>query len=636
MEEEKQTNTIYVGIEDEIMDIIDRIKQAEEKTVTLIIPKEAVIFQDITNLKILQKRSEEMGKDVSISKAGSMDIFPHAHPAAAPVAKTQPTPPRMHHAEPKRISDMVRKSDTVDLRALERDRMEKEQEQKPAQEQELAPAVPTQAARIEEMEAAYNASLQASAPVSAPEPAPLSSLRQAAAAQKEAEKDEVFWEDLAESKLATATDRNERMEGLFDDKSRLNPKSEQTKDFDFSYPLGKKKKKKLSLLPTLSARFFAVFILICIFTASLSLFFILPKADIAIALKQEEVQGDFDFVADEKLKDIDVEAGEIPTAKTEISSTKTSTYATTSKKHVSEKATGEITILNECSTGNQVLVAGTRFLSKDGSKIFKIEETATIPGFTKPEADTVPGSKVVRVSAAETGETYNVAATTFTIPAYQEKGDWRYSCLYARSDKAMTGGSDKEVNYLSQADYDKAKTELTKAVQDENKTKVSEQKSEELVLLNDTAEEGTVEIKSSVEVNAVADNFEMTATVRKPVLSLTKADLETLLKDKIAKLNTFKNAQPVESSLTYEIGDIVNKDQKISLQVSATEKFAFDLDLDQIKRDIAGKNKEELNQYFAKMSGIKSVSVNLWPFWVSKVPEAADKVNITLDIEGGV
>jgi hypothetical protein len=41
-----------------------------------------------------------------------------------------------------------------------------------------------------------------------------------------------------------------------------------------------------------------------------------------------------------------------------------------------------------------------------------------------------------------------------------------------------------------------------------------------------------------------------------------------------------------------------------------------------------GKNKQELNDYFTAMNGIKSVSVNLWPFWVSKVPGSVNKINI--------
>ncbi|MFA7169780.1 MAG: hypothetical protein WC178_02910 [Candidatus Paceibacterota bacterium] len=629
MEEEKQTKIIYVNTDSEITEIVDLIKDVPQKIITLIIPKEAAIFQDITNLKILQKKSEEIGKKISISKTEEKNIqgkLVSGMDLQNITKKTQIPKMSSHITQrTKRVSDMVQKNETVDLRQIS---LEKEKKGKLAPLQNLKDEIL--------IKTSHEDSFLQDNPISGYLDDSQKERNSVEIPKTVEEKEEFFWEDLSENKLIENEDRKEKVNELFDERGRLEPENDRVDDFDFAYTSNKKKRKKFSILPTISARFFTLFILICIFTASLSLFFILPKADVSVALKKEDVSGDFTFTANEDIYDIDVDAGQLPAIRTEISSEKTQTFTASSKKRVSEKASGEITILNECSTGAQVLVAGTRFLSKSDGKIFKIEETVTIPGFTKPEADTVPGQKVAKVVAAEAGETYNIEAGTFTIPAYQEKGDWRYSCLYARSDVAMAGGSDKEVTYISQAEYDKAGEALSTLVREENDIKVSEQKSEDLLFLNNTNEEGEVTITSSSKVDEIADSFEMTANIKKSVLSITRGDLESLLKTKVAKLNNFENAKEMDGSLLYEMGDIIEKDKQISFNISATESFVFNLEQDQIKEGVAGKNKEELNEYFAKMSGVKSVSVNLWPFWVNRVPENLDKINITLDIGDSV
>lgn len=627
MEENKQNGTIYISAQEEITEIIDRIKNAPQRTVTLVVPKEAALFQDITNLKILQKKAEQIGKDISISRAGEDGTLMKAASASkAPAISMDMNgmikKPSSGAGGIKRISDMVQKKETVDLRKINLAKKIEEEEKAYETPEPLEYEHPRETEYAEEKipirESSYDyTKKEAESSATAPLP-------------KQEEREELFWEDLAENKIAEREQREEKIEGLFEGHRRVVPPREENNTFENPYNT-KKKKKKHSVLPTISARFFAFFILICVLTASLCLFFILPKAEIAIALKSEEVEGDFSFIANEKIFNINEESGEIPAAKTDITSEKKQTFATTSKKRVTEKATGEITILNECSTGAQVLVAGTRFLSKTDGKIFKIEETATVPGFTKPEADIVPGQKTVRAVAAEAGEAYNISVSNFTIPAYQEKGDWRYSCLYARSDKAMSGGMDKEVAYVSQADYDKAKETLTTILKQENKIKIEEQKDEQLIFLNDASDEGTVTEASSVKVGDIADSFEMSATIKKSVLSVTKTDLEALLKKKIAELSTFENAKAQDETLAYTLGDILKKDNAIRLNVSARENFAFELDKDKIREEIAGKNREELNTYFSKMDGIKSVSVNLWPFWVSNVPESHGKIEINFE-----
>jgi hypothetical protein len=632
MEDEKKQSTVYVGENDEILEVVDKIKDIHGDSVTLVIPDKAAILQDVTNLKILQRKAEQMGKEISISKSGIAGFSPEF--SASSKRKRIQLSQLQKHGKMERsaggirpMSDMVKKGETVDLRNLKR----KEGSETENHENKFFPDGYVREKYFSE-EALKREEDESDA---------LLSLKEEAAtkngAEKEAypiinkaeeQKDEIYWRNLAEKKMAEMGEESEKFEGIFDEHGRLDPESD-TKTFDFSYPENNNKhnKKKSSVLPTISSGVFAIFILLCVSTAAIALYFILPKADIGIALKEEKVSGNFNLILEDGIADIDADAGKIPVKIVEVASEQTKAFVTTSKKHVTEKARGKIIIYNECSTGPQTLVAGTRFLSQDG-KVFKIEEAANVAGFTKPEDEIVPGKEIVSVVAEEAGESYNIAATSFTIPKLQELGSWKYSCLYARSEDAMAGGMDKEVAYVSQSDYDNAKATLLAAVQKENEEKVSSKKSDTEIYFSDSADAGTSEAKSSVEVGGLGESFSLTVSVKKQMFSVSKKDMENILGKKILALNTFENAQPIEGSLVYEAGSLIKKDGKFSVDVSASQSFAFKMDQNKVKAEIAGKSKEELNSYFGNMSGIKSVSVNFWPFWVNKVPENADKINL--------
>jgi len=57
---------IFVEIDDEITQIYDRIKTVGVKHVYLVVPKRAIIFQSVVNLRILERKAEDSGKKISI------------------------------------------------------------------------------------------------------------------------------------------------------------------------------------------------------------------------------------------------------------------------------------------------------------------------------------------------------------------------------------------------------------------------------------------------------------------------------------------------------------------------------------------------------------------------------------------
>ena len=125
-------------------------------------------------------------------------------------------------------------------------------------------------------------------------------------------------------------------------------------------------------------------------------------------------------------------------------------------------ARGVVTIYNFYSEEEQPLVATTRLLTPDG-KLFRLEESVVVPGFTKDEkGNVVPGKVEARVKADKPGSQYNLSAgTAFTIPGFQ--GSPKYQKFTAENTKPFVGGSDESegtVTVVSREDIQKAEEEV--------------------------------------------------------------------------------------------------------------------------------------------------------------------------------
>lgn len=55
---------IYVDIDDEISEIFDKIRPVAAKDVYIVVPKRAILFQSVVNLKILKRKAEDEGKKI--------------------------------------------------------------------------------------------------------------------------------------------------------------------------------------------------------------------------------------------------------------------------------------------------------------------------------------------------------------------------------------------------------------------------------------------------------------------------------------------------------------------------------------------------------------------------------------------
>ena len=582
MENGKQ-KIIHLNADDEIDFIIDKIQKCEAEEITLIIPENAVILQNLMNLKVLRMNAKEFEKNISIVTVDDSEYFKTGDKI---------------ESQSNSIKDLIEESDKE-----EKDDDENLESKKPESRVKMRDI-------IKRKENNVNIDIDTDADTVN------NAVREI---RKEREEKLLQQEDFNQDEIQNTGDNKNTNIGKENN-------SEKSK---------KQKKRKIKLLPSLSSKFFIGFIVICLVTTLAILGFVLPKSDIVITLKTEALTYDFEFIADELIDKIDSVSNKIPSEKIDITNEESDRILATGKKHVTENAIGKITIYNECSTSAKPLAINTRFLSKEG-KIFRIKKSVMIAGFTKPEDKTIPGSIVAEVVADKPGESYNIGKTSFTIPGLQEINSWKYECLYARSENSMSGGIDKDVLYFSDSDYLTAKENLTKIVKEKNEKEFADKVSDEYVLLEYLEQSEDVKIGDDVKVGDIVDDFQITVSVKTAALLVAKNDLDDLINEKIS-FNLNNGIELVEGSRKYEIGE-VNKDEnkKISIPVSVTQDSIAKIDVNKIKNEITGKNELELRKYFINIKGIKATDVGFWPFWVKKIPSSSDKINIAIDINNSI
>ncbi len=615
--------TIYLEADEQVAFIIDRLRESEAREITLVIPKRAVFFQSIVNLKLLKEQAEKLRKNIAVVTTDEIGKSMAAKAGLAVHRRLEPPEELLEEREIEKVGNADEKNKEENFNE---DKREAEAKNNETYKNKLSVSVggirPKKEDNIVHLE----------------------NLKENAEITKD-KINEIKNEEIGD--LSQDNNDNERQikqVKMFDiikkendldlggnDEPSFNHTASQISEEDFDlFPGVSKKRRAISLLPSLSARFFIIFVVVCLAVSAVTAFFVLPEAEITISLKTESATGNFEFTVDKDIIRPDFQSNGLPANTVEVISKESSEFLATGVKQLSEKASGTITIYNEYSTGSQSLMATTRFLSKE-DKIFRIKERVVVPGFTKPEDEIIPGAVEVEVFAEEAGEEYNIEPTSFTIPAYKENGDPRYFSIYARSVAAMEGGLVKEVTVITEADISKARKALLESLKEKNSLGIENEVGEENKIISGSQEDKVAEVALSNEVGEQVEKAVITLSVSSKALVVKKTDIDSLVDWNFnAKLS--EEMKAVSDFRKIEYGDsYTGDDQEIIFPVYAEQKAVREVDINQIKRDIAGKNEQELRDFFSEAEGINSVDVNFWPFWVKNVPQSVKKIKVGVD-----
>lgn len=362
------------------------------------------------------------------------------------------------------------------------------------------------------------------------------------------------------------------------------------------------------------------------------LYVTLPKAEINIALRKIRIDANIPVAVSKNISSSNFVSGAIPGEYFLLAKSGSKTFSTEGiKKEVSLQSRGFITIYNAYSAAPQRLVAQTRFEAKDG-KIFRLREPIIVPGAKIVSGKLTPSSVKAEVVADAAGAEYNIGPSYFTIPGFKESP--KYAGFYAKSTQEMASGKIGLASVINQEELAKAKTNLQEQLVEEMKkdTLSALKDSSDFKLIAGASSAKIDEFQSSVSAGSFADSFTVSMKVTWQALFFREQDIRMLvgnfISSKYPELGTFKFG----GNIVYPQANKADfKKGELFFTLKVNEENALGADISNLKKELAGRNENEIRLLISNKLFVNSATISLWPFWVNRAPTNLNRVNIIID-----
>jgi len=591
---------IYINANEEITSVIDKLIRTKEEELFLVIPEGAVISQSLVNLKLLKREADNLRKKVTIVSQDS---------AVQRLAKK--TGFSVSESLPEQLDEhLERPEDAILQEQVTPDEFKKFlKEEKKSSSLRMSDIIKS----------------------GAPPPGKLTTKKIEDISEKSADLLLEHREET-ESKILGKQQIFEKEESI-PIKENFEIKSYKQEDIakkPLVYPAENQEKSReaISTVSSFPKKIFGIFIISAIIIAGVIFYLVLPKADVSITAKREQIPFDFKVLADKNLSQIDAASNKIPAQLVKLEERDSQEFLATGRRQLNEKAKGTITVYNAYSSSPQALVETTRFLSQDG-KIFRLTKTIRIPGAKIEEGKILASFLDVDVEADQPGAAYNIGPSNFSIPGFQDSP--KYAGFYGKSKGSMSGGSTENVKVVTQDDFDNAKSKISESLNQKIQTDLAAQISSDLKVLEGATETKITEIKPSVDVGGKAEKFMLSITSLATVLVFKEADVYSLLQGSLSD-NLDGNKEMVNQiSFNYKDMKIDIDKGQMSFGVAGSQEIIWKVNQEEIKKLIAGKQQSEVRQILSGRQEIKEAQFSLWPFWAKSIPKQIDKINIIID-----
>mgnify|MGYP001577910712 CR=1 FL=1 len=354
---------------------------------------------------------------------------------------------------------------------------------------------------------------------------------------------------------------------------------------------------------------------------------ILPKAEIKITTKKTNWDYINPIIAGKNITKPDIIQKQIPAEVFSVKKNGTFSFPATGKKYIERKATGKIVIYNSFSSAPQKLVAGTRFSAPDG-KIFRLNETITVPGATIVDGKIAPSSIKTSIGADKAGTEYNIGPISrFTIPGFQ--GTPKYEGFYAQSKDVMKGGFVGESAFPTETDIKNAKEKSLANIKEYIKSYISLQMPADFKTIEGNSQFNVLKQEVNSEVDEKG-SFTVFTDAEQLNLVFKESDALDLIEE-TAKSALGPNFRIKDYKMDYGFAKVDLKGGQISFAVDFRGVLEEPFDVAPFKQKILGEKEENLKNLISSFPNVQKATISFWPFWVKTVPDDIDKVSIKID-----
>lgn len=316
--------------------------------------------------------------------------------------------------------------------------------------------------------------------------------------------------------------------------------------------------------------------------------------------------------------------GALPYQVITVQKVATQSIASSGTKAVNSFASGVITIYNT-QTQAQRLITNTRFATTAGL-IFRIHSAVTVPGGTPSK----PGSIAVTVYADQSGSSYNVAPSSFTIPGFA--GTSQASRVYARSSAAMAGGASGNIPLVEASLEAKTRTALIAALAPDLIKDIQEQIPSGYLLVPGAATTtyqalasaspsttGMVEVKEQGIVTAIIfSNAALAKSIASSIAGLEYQGEPLTLSSTNDLMFTATNGIPHQEVTSF------------SFTLAGTASLVYTVDSARIAAAVSGKTRLAAVVALSNYPEVKRATIILRPFWRQTLPQDPSAISVVV------
>lgn len=357
------------------------------------------------------------------------------------------------------------------------------------------------------------------------------------------------------------------------------------------------------------------FLILTINLAIIILYFTLSKATITIIPVKETFANTIEIPILEKSNNIESEIfvlGSIAEAYVEHEKI----FEINETKEIKGIARGTITIINTTNNRNQTFVRNTRFQNENRDEIKTDQQIIVGPG----QRITIPAY------ASEEGREGNFGKDSgkFQVVALPYLKDQ----IYAEIEEPFKGGV-KTVKILTEKYFEESKKAIENELMEKAWEKLKESHGENINKNEISLEKLEFETISNPG-DLEKDSFTIKAKATAYIFVFDQTRAKEITKQELIKKT------PIDKIVVDFIEDsykIENDLENLKIVTSITARTHPKIPEIILKQeDIIGMNKNEVKEYFQRISGIREVDIKFWPFWVRSVPNLKDHVDIEIQI----
>lgn len=352
--------------------------------------------------------------------------------------------------------------------------------------------------------------------------------------------------------------------------------------------------------------------------------FVLPKATVTLTTTSEPVSANFNLTATTSAQAVDTQKHIIPAKIETTDQMNSQSVNATGQQNNGQTASGNVTFSIPCSSVSgspPTIPAGTGVTTSGLGYLTQSSTSLTNPSFSGGCHFT--GSTTI--NAVSPGSKYNIGNSTFAISGSGYPN--------VTGSGSASGGTDNIVTVLSQSDVDAVTQKMTSGSAGSDFTKQFEDKlaSQGEYVFVSTLKAGSPNVNASPAVGQPASSANVTVKITYTVLTVKKADLSQAIQAAVAS-QIDKTKQKLSGSFLNDADISVNQTSANSATLAINENTTAVpiFDIASVKKQAEGKKAGDIQSALGGWAGVKSVKVDLSPFWVSKAPSKASKIKVVL------